>query len=34
MCAMNFGKCKDDMKAMLAKQGITELTTAQTKRHD
>ena len=28
---IKFGRCKDDAKAILAKQGITELTTAQLK---
>ena len=28
---IKFGRCIDDTKAMLAKQGITELTTAQLK---
>jgi len=28
---IRFGRCKDDVKAMLAKQGITKLTTAQLK---
>jgi len=28
---IRFGRCKDDAKAMLAKQGITKLTTAQLK---
>jgi len=28
---ISFGRCKDDVKAMLAKQGTTEPTTAQLK---